>query len=394
MNTPTDVAQEAIDSCGCDVVLGDISEGTREAQVVLRKYRQVLMQLHRAVHWDFARKQADMVLLADATGQTANVGDKVIRPWIYEYEWPIDCMKVRFVPFNFNQHPAVPPGNIQPTILAPQPPAPPAPPTPPPTPPTPPPQAKTDFNPDFGPDFGPAGASGGKDFNKDFSTDFGGGSGGGGGIGTGDFNKDFSSDFGGTPTPPPPPPPYVPPAPLTGPLTTGMSTIGTGMPMRPARFLVATDFNYPPEAGRVLWEAQGVSPQGRTVVLTNVPRAQLVYTALMLYPSVWDALFRAAFVAFLAAEVALPLNRDKKLGMQMRTMNFQIAKQKIEQARIANGNEGVNNVDYTTDWMRFRNSGWRGLGERGGDGGFGVLGYGWDRCGFEGGEGTPSSAAF
>lgn len=324
-NTPSDVAQQAIDQAGCDVVLGNIEEGTREAQVVLRAYKQCLMQLLRGAMWDFARKQADMVLLGDATGQTPNVGTKVIRPWTYEYALPIDCMKVRFVPYNFGQNVAIPPGNLLPFALMPH----------------------TATTP----------------------------------------GSNFDSDFG------PPPAPSSGPsvAPLSGPLYGGMISASAGARLRPARFLVATDVNYPPPMGDNSWDLQGLSPQGRTVVLTNVPQAQLVYTALMLYPSVWDPLFRAAFVAYLAGEIAVPLQRDKKLGMAIRRENYGIAKQKIEQARIANNNEGVTSVDSSTDWMRFRNSGWRGIGGREGEGGPGVFGYGWDSCGFESGTGNEGA---
>jgi len=288
---PTSVANQALDAAGVDVTIGDLEEGTREAQVCLRAYRQCLQQLLRVAHWDFARKTAPLVLLADATGNTLSVGTVVPIPWIYEYEYPIDCMKARYVPWNPVQSTGTPPGNIS------------------------------------------------------IST--------------------------------------------TVPLTTGFSsTAYIGQRVRPARFLVATDFNYPAQQGAVTWEVQGVSPQGRTVILTNVPNAQLVYTSLVLYPSVWDSLFRAAMVSYLAAEIALPLAKDKKLGLALRTQNMAIARQKVTEARVANGNEGWSNSDISVDWMRARNSGygWRG---QGGDGdGPGVLWNSWDSFGSD----TGSSA--
>lgn len=333
MNTPTDVAQEAVDAAGCDVVLGDLEEGTREAQVVLRKYRQCLMQLHRAVHWDFARAQLPMVLLGDATGQTPNVGTKVILPWTYVYALPGDAMKARFVPWSFGQNTAIPPGNLLPYPLLP---------------------TRTATSPDT------------------------------------NSGSNFNSNFGPPPTPNDA---YEGPivAPLTGPLSLGLTAANAGARLRPARFLVSTDVNYAPAPGQLTWEEQGVSPQGRTVILTNVPCAELVYTKLMLYPSVWDSLFRAAFVAYLAAEVSLPLNHDKKMALALRRDNYGIAKQKLEQARVANGNEGITDTSHSVDWMRFRNSGWRGLGGRDSEGGPGVFGYGWDSCGF---EGTPNTSAY
>ena len=284
--TPTAVANQAIDAAGINFTLGDIEEGTREAQVCLRAYRQCLQQLLRAVHWNFARRSAPMLMLADATGQTPNVGSVVPTPWIYEYALPTDCMKARFVPWNpQGVNVVIPPGNIQ-----------------------------------------------------------------------------ISS----------------------APQTTGSTQVLAGSRIKPARFLLGTDFNYPATIGTQWWETQGVSPQGRTVILTNVNNAQLVYTCFMMYPNMWDPQFRAALVAYLAAEIALPLNNDKKFGMAVRRDNLGIVKRKLLEARITDGNEvGFTNVDHTPDWLRARVSGG---GRWGGDSEQGVLGYGYDACGFEGGS--------
>ena len=258
---PTDVVNQALDAIGCEVALGDLEEGTREAQVCLRAYLECVNQMLRGAHWDFARKTAPLTLLADATGQTPNVGTQVPVPWTYEYQYPNDCVKARFVPLN---PPAVSnsaPGNIS--------------------------------------------------------------------IGS---------------------------VPLTGVGSPTSNFIG----MKPAKFTVATDFNYLPESLGQYWEIPGVSPIGQTVILTNVQNAQLVYTAMMAYPSVWTSQFRAAVVAYLASEVALSLTQDKKLGMVLRDKQIMIAKEKLKEARITDGNEGWYSTDHTPDWMRARSSGGRG----------------------------------
>jgi hypothetical protein len=285
-NTPADIANQALDAAAIDLSIGDLEEGTRPAQVLLRAYGQCLRQLLRAAHWDFSRRQAPLTLLADATGQTPDTPTLVPRPWAYEYAYPTDCMKARFVPRNLAD-PGAPAGNIA-----------------------------------------------------------------------------------------------IP----NTPLMTGLGQCG-GFQARlePARFLVANDTNYVPEGTPADSPFQGISPTGRTVILTNQKCAWLVYTGLMVYPSVWDPMFRAAMVAYLASEVALPLSSDKKFGMQMRQTNIAIAREKIMQARISDGNEGFYSSDIRVDWMQIRNAG----GGRIGAGGFGeagVLGYGWDSCGF--GDGT------
>jgi hypothetical protein len=154
-----------------------------------------------------------------------------------------------------------------------------------------------------------------------------------------------------------------------------------GGQLRPARFLEAVDPNYPSPVGTITWEVQGVSPQGRTVICTNVQNASLVYTALMNYPSNWDAQFRAAMVSYLASEVALPLSRDKKFGLTLRAQNIAIVKSKVSEARATNANENWNNQDLSVDWMRTRNiGGGRGWGSNWEGSGPGILYGGLDGC--------------
>ena len=270
------------------------------------------------------------MLLADASGQTPNTPTQVIAPWTYEYAYPNDCMKARFVPHSPAGARPVPPwNNILPSASIQQ----------------------------LAPTGQPIPQSG------------------------------FNSDFGPPPLDVPAQAPYA--IPLTGPLMGGLGSPSAGAQLRPARWLEATDPNYPAQAGALTWEVQGVSPQGRSVILTNVPCASLVYTALMNYPSNWDAQFRAAFVAYLASEIALPLwswKNNPKMGMSMRQDNMKIAAAKIMAARVTDGNEGWHNSDFVPDWMRFRNVGGGYMGGYSqalgalGDGGYGMLFNGCDAC--------------
>lgn len=292
MNLPTDVGNQALDAAAVDFTMGDIEEGSRPAAVLLRAYGQCLRQLLRGANWDFARRTADLVLLADATGQTPDVGTVVPVPYLYEYSYPTDCAKARFVPWNYqNVNTGVPTGNIS-----------------------------------------------------------------------------------------------TPDVPLT--TGTGSQSPLVGTRLRPAPFVIATDPNYPPQSGEQFWTVQGVSPQGRTVILTNVKDAKLVYTAQMLYPSVWDAMFRAGLVSYLASEIVLPLQKDKKLGMALQDRLIKATKEKITQARLVDGNEKYSTFNLSVDWMNARRTGgsydgngWQGAGTNLG-GGYG----GWDMCGFADGS--------
>jgi hypothetical protein len=292
--TPEALCNRALDAVGCsDQVIGDIQSGTKAAQVCLRHYIPCLEQLLRAAHWNYARKQAPMQLLAAAPGfgpsvpqgDTPQIGHMVIPPWTYEYAFPIDCIQARFVPHN-RSHPLgeTPSDNIS---VAP------------------------------------------------------------------------------------------------GRQTTFDTPVRSGYSLEPARMLVASDNNYPlPIASdtppQQWWNVRGVSPDIRTVVLCDVPHAELVYTAFIPYPNLWDPLFQSAFVALLATHLAIPCNPDRKEGRALRGEQVALAKAAIGQARVSDGNEGTNYVGRQAEWIRGRNIG-VGFGGFGGfeEGGVGVLGYGW-----------------
>src|SRR6185312_407945 len=116
-NLPEDMVNRALDAIGADDTIGDMAEGTVAAAAARRIYIPTLEQVLRGAHWNFARKQAPMTLLGDATGQTPNVGTQVIQPWLYEYAWPTDCVAVWYVPWNplTTVGPGAPPGNIVPS---------------------------------------------------------------------------------------------------------------------------------------------------------------------------------------------------------------------------------------------------------------------------------------
>lgn len=291
-NTPTDIANQALDAIAINVELGDIEQGGRVANVALRAYGQCRAQLLRAAPWAFARKQEPLVLLADATGQTPNVGTKVPGTnFTYEYAYPTDTARIRYIPWNPFFNPGAPTGNIV-------------------------------------------------------------------------------------------------PADPTAPIMTGLNANpGLGAPIRPSRFLVTNDPNYSAPQGSNAGAVQGQSPQGNTVILSNVPQASCVYTFDALYPSLWDHLFRSAMVAYYGSEIALPLwvEKDKRFGLEIRSQQIAIAKEKLMQARIADGNEMTVSSDIPVDWIGARNTGgsgafsW-GLGNiyGGGDGIYGCWGGGWN----------------
>ena len=183
----------------------------------------------------------------------------------------------------------------------------------------------------------------------------------------------------------------------TPPIMTGLGNPPlNALRLIPAPFLVALDYNYPVvvgqppawDAGPNWWDITGTGPSQRTVILTNVNMAWLVYTALVVYPSQWDSLFEEALVQVLIARLAMSLVKDKKFALQVKNEAIAAAKQMLSEARAANANESgfPQTTDHTPAWMRARNAGtgwgsqWGGA--LGGYAGPGVLGYGWDAMGF------------
>jgi hypothetical protein len=110
-----DIANQALDSIGWVNSIGDIQDGSREARVLLRNYAPTVEEITRAAHWNFCRRQAQLVLLQDATRSSlppVGTGTPGMGLWIYEYAWPVDCLKARYVPVTGSINSPVPSGNI------------------------------------------------------------------------------------------------------------------------------------------------------------------------------------------------------------------------------------------------------------------------------------------
>ncbi len=159
----------------------------------------------------------------------------------------------------------------------------------------------------------------------------------------------------------------IPPAPGGVPTLTNLQTGPySGLPSRPAPFLVASSDQYPVVVGSVPWDqlpdfstTQGVGAISRRVVLTNVQNAQLVYTKLVLELEEWDGLFEQAMVATIASRLAMILIQDKKLAMAERAQQTALAQQAVREARTVNANDAgyPQNISYTPDFIRVRTGG-------------------------------------
>lgn len=243
--TPEDIVNEALDAIGIEAI-GDLYEGSKTSSVARRLYDPLLRVMHAAAPWNFARRQRQIDMRGDRSGQYIN-NTLVPHPWRYIYEWPNDCVHARYV------------------------------------------------------------------------------------LGIDAYALDESG----------------------APLSAGPAW------NRPAPFLV-TDAPLVNDINSSWSEVEGHSPESTRVIATNQLGAVLVYTGLVQYPDAWDPGFRQAFVASLAARLALPLIEDKAAARATRSDQVMIAKEALIEARVRDANEGWTVADHTPDWIRARTSGAQG----------------------------------
>ena len=102
LQTPATIVNLALDSLGQpDKIIGDITDGSDVAEAARRNYGLLLRGLLRTAHWVFARKNAQLQLLGDATLQDTTVSPYVECPWSYAYAWPIDGVAARWMPATY-----------------------------------------------------------------------------------------------------------------------------------------------------------------------------------------------------------------------------------------------------------------------------------------------------
>jgi len=92
------------------------------------------------------------------------------------------------------------------------------------------------------------------------------------------------------------------------------------------------------------------SPAPQRVLLCNQENAILCYNCSVTDPNVMDALFQDAWVHILAARLSFQLNGDKALANSL----IGLTNEMVGQARKADGNEGITVNDVMPDFLRVR----------------------------------------
>jgi hypothetical protein len=111
MSTVLDIANRALSaigarsgSAGSVSALQSLNEKSNEAFQVNLLFVPTQNDLLRSAHWNFARKTAVLSLLKAAPGTPENASGAAqwssalpAPPWLYEYAYPADCLKMRSI---------------------------------------------------------------------------------------------------------------------------------------------------------------------------------------------------------------------------------------------------------------------------------------------------------
>lgn len=100
LSTVEDIVNDALVRLGAKKRVGSIYDGTDMARAALDIYGQTRDDMLRSFAWGFAERNITLTLQ-----KTAPVGGYLpptywtsaypILPWIYQYAWPEDCLKIR-----------------------------------------------------------------------------------------------------------------------------------------------------------------------------------------------------------------------------------------------------------------------------------------------------------
>jgi hypothetical protein len=110
MTSVLDIANRALSaigarsgSAGSTSALSSLNENSNEAFQVNLLFNSTRDDLLRSAHWNFAAKTATLSLLKSAPGTPQNPTTSAVAwnntfpapPWLYEYGYPSDCLKMR-----------------------------------------------------------------------------------------------------------------------------------------------------------------------------------------------------------------------------------------------------------------------------------------------------------
>lgn len=101
MTSPVDICNQALLEAGIQTTITSLSDGTPEAVSCNILYLPKVQMTSRAASWDFMRKTLALTLLRVApqvqSTTTPAYSTPPPQPFLYEYAYPSDCLKLRFM---------------------------------------------------------------------------------------------------------------------------------------------------------------------------------------------------------------------------------------------------------------------------------------------------------
>lgn len=99
MVTEVDICNMALGASGTRSTISSLAENSAEGRACTLFYANAREQLFRRADWGFARRSMVLVVAKSLPGTNKTVWDDTLPqpPWLYEYEYPDDCAKVRFI---------------------------------------------------------------------------------------------------------------------------------------------------------------------------------------------------------------------------------------------------------------------------------------------------------
>lgn len=97
MTAPVDVCNLGLAEIGNRIQIASFNDGTAASKTAALFYTPKMQMLSRSANWDSFRAQIPLTLLKATVvnGQLSNYPPP--QPWAYEYAWPSDCLKARFI---------------------------------------------------------------------------------------------------------------------------------------------------------------------------------------------------------------------------------------------------------------------------------------------------------
>lgn len=97
--TPVEVVNIALAEIGAQESVQSInpSDGSSTADIASLLYQPKIDSLSRAAHWNCLRYQQELTLIRATIIDGEQSDDPPPKPWLYEYLYPDDCLKARFI---------------------------------------------------------------------------------------------------------------------------------------------------------------------------------------------------------------------------------------------------------------------------------------------------------